>query len=121
MSGPVLVTLGNLANGAAEELFQAALSEALANIKDPNTDWNSRREIHLAIRIQSLDETRRSCKISVGCNTKLAGIRAVPSQIVIGSRDGHLIAAEPFRQEEMFPEPRTPIESEAVESEPVEA
>lgn len=102
---PNLITLQNIGNGAAEELFQAALSAALENIDDPNTDPKAKRAVTLVFTFKT-DEDRRAGYVEIACGTKLAGIRPVSTRVFIGRHEGMLAAAQAPRQEEMFPQPK---------------
>ena len=58
MSDPKPITLANVGDGAAEELWAAALAAALRNVRDPNTDWKVPRKITLTVSL-TVDEERR--------------------------------------------------------------
>lgn len=100
---PNLITLSGIANGAAEELFQAALRDALKNMDDPNTDWKTPRTIRLSFTMRT-DEQRRAGDVEIECTTKFPGIRSVGTRVFFGRHEGQLAAAEAPRQEEMFPQ-----------------
>lgn len=101
---PREISLASLADGAAEQLFQAAFADVLKNIDDPNTAWKAPREITLRIRV-SCDEQRRAGAISIGCATKLPGARPVSTIIHLGRHQGQFTAVEAFKQEDLFPTP----------------
>lgn len=101
----VLVALGNIADGAAEELWQDALQKVLDNIEDPNTDEKAKREIVMRFTITP-DGDRRHAKVAVGCTTKLCGVQAIKARLLIGKHLGRMVAREAERQEEMFPTPQ---------------
>jgi hypothetical protein len=109
MTTPVrLITLEGLADGAAAELFEAALKQVLINIQDPNTGWKAPREIGLRFRF-SVDEDRSVGDVEIQCQTKLAGVKGVKTNIVYGNHLGELVAVEQPRQQEFFqpaPAPR---------------
>lgn len=86
-------TLDTLANGALLELFGAELARVLTNIQDPNTDHKAKREIALRITFKP-DENRDVTDILVAASCKLAGIKAVRSQLFIGKQNGKLVAVE---------------------------
>lgn len=107
------VTLAGIAHGAAAELFEAAQAEVLRNLTDPNTDWKARRRVTLTFDY-AIDEARRSGDVEVKCQTKLAGIKGVTTQIVVGRHLGVLKAVEQPGQEELFTQPQggpRPIET----------
>lgn len=102
---PRTLTLSNLADGAAEELFQQALARVLENVDDPNTDAKARRVITLSFTVTP-DEDRRTGKVAVSCSTRLAGISPMRVNIHIGRHDGRVAAVEALHQEELFPQPQ---------------
>ena len=104
MSDPRLVTLSGLAQGAVEELWQAALAQVLENIDDPNTAADTKRKIGLEFVVEP-DESRKSAKITFRSTVKVAGVRAVGTSVFIGKHEGRLAAVEAIPQEELFPRP----------------
>lgn len=102
---PRKITLESIAAGAAEELFEAAFAEALANIDDPNTDWKAKRRVTLNFTL-ACDEQRRTVTVEVDCGTKLAGIRSVGTTVFLGRHEGQLVGREALSQEELFPKPQ---------------
>lgn len=113
MSEPRLMTLTTVAEGAAEELFQTALSQLLINIDDPNTKAETVREIVLRVRFKP-DDSRRKSAVLVECKTKLAAAKPVGAMVAIGYHKGVLSCVEPMKQEELFPTPRSKPEAVAV-------
>lgn len=101
---PKTITLNDLGDGAAEELFQAALSQVLANIDDPNTEAKARRSISLTFSF-GVEEDRRAGKIGISCSTKLAGVRPASATVFLGRHKGKLAAVAGPSQSEMFPSP----------------
>ncbi len=109
--------LDKMAGGAAEELFQNALAMVLDNLQDPNTDWKKKRQITLRIAFHT-DEERRNAHCEIGCETRLAGIKPVPTIVHLGRHLGAAVAIEALRQEELFTEPHgrpRRLEDEGVE------
>jgi hypothetical protein len=98
------VTLAGLAEGAAEEKFQDALSRVLLNIDDPNTKPDAVRQITLLVSFKP-DDSRRKSAVLVECKTKLAHSRPAGAMIALGYHKGVLSAVEPMKQEELFPTP----------------
>lgn len=97
------MTLGSLADGACEELFQAALKRVLENIDDPNTHHKAKRQIRLSVTFEA-DEERKTTRVNVSCDTKLAGVRPASAVLFVGRRNGQLLAVEAYKQEALFPE-----------------
>lgn len=97
--------LDTMCEGAATELFDAALAQVLDNIEDPMTDPKMARVITLKIILKPLSDERRSAVVSVECSAKTAGVRPVRSTVAIGRHDGQMVAVEAMKQEELFPSP----------------
>jgi len=115
MAEPNLLRLETLADGAAVELFEAALARALENIDDPNTDPEQVRKIVLTVTLRP-DSKRRDLKIGIQCTQKLAAMVPVTTTAFVGRNAGKLAAVEAFSQESLFPSPNsrpTPVASEA--------
>lgn len=104
MADPRLVTLGNLGNGAASELFAAKLGEVLDNIDDENTDAKAKRQITLTFVFQP-EADRRTTRCEVAVGTKLAPIRRFQTTLALGQHLGARAAVEPLAQEELFNKP----------------
>ena len=87
------VTLTTLKNGAALELFEAALSEVLENIEDPNIVAKAKRTIELKVSF-AVGEDRDISGVAIEVGTKLAKRNAAITVVHIGRRMGALIAVE---------------------------
>jgi hypothetical protein len=101
---PKLIRLGEIADGAAEELFQAALRQVLESMDDLNTDWRSKREITLRFTFKTTEE-RKAAAVAIACTTKLPSVKPVGLFVHLGRHKGHLAAVEAMKQEEMFKSP----------------
>ena len=101
---PFRVTLGNVADGVAEEYFTAALKQVLENIRDPNTDHKAKQKIVLTVTMVS-DEDRVIGAVQVACATKLAGVKPHAAMIHIGTHHWELVAVSAAKQSDMFKEP----------------
>jgi hypothetical protein len=51
-----MMTLDNLGQGAAKEIFDGALKKVIENIKDVNTDWKPQRSISLVVTFKPDEE-----------------------------------------------------------------
>lgn len=89
----VVVTLDNLAEGAAAELFQAELEKVLRNIADPNTDPTAIRRVTLTVGIQP-DEDREVGEVAVKASSKLAGPNGARTRVYFGRHQGAFVASE---------------------------
>lgn len=66
------LSLVNLKDGAAVEMFDLALAETLANINDPNTSMKPRKII-LEVTVAPADEHRTFIGYLIDCKKKLCG------------------------------------------------
>lgn len=89
------VSLSTIANGAAEELFQAELQEILENIQNINTDPESKRSITIQLVFQPNDD-RRILKVGVAVKKNIAAVRGAATVLYTGDakRDGKFQALE---------------------------
>ena len=101
---PRVVTLDELHEGAALEMWQDALDQVLANAVDPNTAHRDVRRIRLDVDFR-VNEERNVADVELTCSTKLAGRRGVASLVYLGKHEGQTIAVEQPRQDELFPAP----------------
>jgi len=102
------ITLDNIGNGAAKELFDHELEKVLRNIQDPNTRATEMRRITIMISIAPTEE-RDSGAIEVKCMSKLAGIKPVVTPVFMGKEHGQMVAYQtnpnqfelPFKKEQV--------------------
>jgi hypothetical protein len=111
------VTLTTLKDGAAVELFEAALEEVLSNIEDPNIVAKANRVINIKVTFMC-GEDRDISGVAIEVVTKLANRNAVTTVVHMGRRMGALIAVEyDPRQRDIFDPERgegiTPLASVA--------
>ena len=100
------ITLATLADGAAGEMWGAALDKVLENIDDPNTDPEAKRAIVLTITFEP-DAQRRTLQTGIVCVPKLAGVKAATSTVFLGRDHGVLKAVEAPAQDELFTDPKS--------------
>lgn len=98
-----IVTLANLAEGAALERFDRELQQALDNIADPNTDPKAVRTITLTVKIKP-NENRTMGEVKFSAAAKLAPYAPVETLVFIGRSNGNVVASELL--------PPTPLEEE---------
>jgi hypothetical protein len=110
------VTLDTIGGGALPELFAAELARVLANIADPNTKAESKREI--AIKVTFAPKADRDvADVSLVCSSKLAGIVKVSTTVFMGKQAGKLVAVENDpRQSTLFDDPSAKPQLAAVAS-----
>lgn len=77
------ISLTNLRDGAAIEMFDFELQRILDNIVDPNTNPKTKREVVLKVSITP-DENREIGDIEITCTPKLAGQKSAMAKIIIG-------------------------------------
>jgi hypothetical protein len=99
------LNLGNIARGAAEEIFSLELARVLANIADVNSDAEQKRTITLEFIFKPFAD-RSGTEIIVQSKAKLGAVNAVKGAAFI-VRKGGQIAAYPHdpRQAALFSEP----------------
>lgn len=79
--------IGNVANGAAVELFDHAMQEVLVNIMDENRDPLETRKITLTIEIKSNRE-RNMAAVGVQAKTTLAPVIKADSTMFFRNEKG---------------------------------
>lgn len=77
------MSLENLGDGAAIEMFNDELQKILDNIVDPNAQAKKDRKIVLTVTIKP-DEDRQIGDILIECQGKTAASRAYATRCVIG-------------------------------------
>lgn len=104
------VTIENIADGVAPELFGHELAKVAANICDQNTKAKAKRQIVLTFTFEP-DEEREETRVTVECKSKLATIKPYSKTAFIGKRNGKpTVYAQDERQTDMFDEEQaTPI------------
>ena len=100
------VTLENLGNGAAAEMFQAELNNVIFNIMDPNTKPDALRSVTLKMKVKPSKE-RTMCSVEIACESRLAPSLPFESTLFVGIEHGEATATEynPNQQRIPFPEP----------------
>lgn len=92
--GCIVVSLGSIANGAAVELFDGALSEAVANILDESTDQTKSREIHLILKMTPDKQEASKITYEIKIKKKLAPPLSVANIMYAKMEEGELVAYE---------------------------
>lgn len=91
MEGVYDITLGNVAGGAAGELFDREFRRALDNIHDPNTNPKQKRKITLEFVITPSEDLEEAV-IVVRAKSSLAEIKPASSTVFMGRRNGRVVA-----------------------------
>ena len=102
MSENEKMSLVNIKDGAAIELFDNALEKVIENIHDINTTVDA-REITLKITVKPLDENRNVIVYGVKCSSKLSGQEALKGVADITIEKGRLIAVCRKERQERLP------------------
>ena len=90
------ISLSNLGDGAANELFERELDRVLKDILDPNTEASAQREINLKL-IFKQDDERDLGATGIKVSSKLAGSRVFVTRVAFGrDKAGHVEAREIF-------------------------
>jgi hypothetical protein len=87
------VTLANVGNGAAEEVFREEWQKVMDNIADPNTKADAVREISIHLSIKP-DTDRGFSKIEIFGNSKLQKMVPFTTTFVHGKHNGKNDARE---------------------------
>lgn len=99
-----VVTLSNIANGAAVELFDHELKRVMANIKDPNADAKKKREVTLKVVLSPYAD-RSGAEMQLSVVSKTVPVNGVRGTVFVGRDQGEYKAySHDTRQEEMFAE-----------------
>jgi hypothetical protein len=103
------VSLATIGGGALGELFDAELGRILSNISDPNTSATQKRAMTITLNFKPGRE-RDVAEVSLKCESKLAGIQTVQTQLFLGKMGGKYVAVENDpRQSKLFDEDRAPL------------
>ena len=99
-----VVTLSNIAQGAAVEIFDHELNKVLENIKDPNADPKKKRKITLCVEFAPYAD-RSGSEVSIAVKSNLVSVSGVKSNIFVGVDQGEYKAySHDIRQQELFAE-----------------
>lgn len=81
------ISLGSIANGAAEQLFKRELNQVFKNIDDMNTLVTTPREINLKFKFKP-NADRDSAEVELHVSSKLAPVKAVDTSVHIVEEKG---------------------------------
>lgn len=103
---PQLIDIDTIADGALVQAFGLKLQEVLANISDPNTPANAKREITLTLSLRP-KEDRTQIDTAFTCKARLASLIPATARIFMGKdNDGNLYALDRDpRQQNLFTPP----------------
>ena len=94
------LTLDNIGEGVAGELFQRELEKVLDNILDINTDPKKTRSITLKITIKP-NEDRNLGNIFIDASSTLASNNGYASQVFMGRDNGQPVCIEHRRPKQL--------------------
>ena len=81
------VTLANIADKAANELFAHELKKVMENIDDPNTEAIGARKLVLTFTFDP-DHDRHEIRTTVEVKSKLMGVKGCTRTTFLGKRNG---------------------------------
>lgn len=87
------VSLETIGRGAGVETFNHEFERVLENIRDVNTDPETKREVTLKVTLKP-SEDRQAVAVTIAASSKLAPVKAVGTVIYVGRRDGQTVATE---------------------------
>lgn len=106
------ITLDNVGNGVAAELFEREFRQVMKNIADVNTNPTATREITLKVLIRPTAD-RKDGTLSVKCASKLAPVQPYATPIFFGQLAGEMEAYNHnFKQETLPMENVLPLKHE---------
>lgn len=97
-----VLSLANLAGGAAVEAFDIQLEKVLENILDPNTNPTAVREVTLKVKIKP-DENRAFGPMEFTCKPKFGDDKPITTMVHIGRKGSKAIASEHDARQLSFP------------------
>lgn len=88
------IDLNTFASGAFAEKFNAEMSKAFENMRDPNTDPKKPRTVTMTIKLKG-DEERNLGFVDVGSKVSLAPSKDVTTKIILDrDSDGKIVGKE---------------------------
>ena len=102
MDMPPRPKLSSLADGAAEQLFDAELKRCLENIQDPSTKATAARVINLKITLLP-DEDRGFMDVEIYATSKLAALKPKETRVHLARAKGDYIGKEQTRPQMPLP------------------
>lgn len=94
MEGFRELTLAEIDNGGAEELFARELRQVMQNIDDPSTDPTAKRKITLEIEFTP-NQNRDMGVVEISAKSKMAPARSTGSSFVLRRQGRELTPWEP--------------------------
>lgn len=88
-----LIPLHQLSNGECEDIFKENIERLLLNAIDPSTSSKGKRKFTLKVEFKPT-EKRREVDVTLSSSFNLVGKKPVKTRIMVGRRDGHVVAAE---------------------------
>lgn len=89
-----LTSLSNLAEGAAIELFDFALQDAVANIEDPNRDPLAERKITMTVILKPSKTRQGMIDVEIKVEPKLQARKVINTILNFGRVNGKLETRE---------------------------
>lgn len=95
------LSLTNLREGSAVELFDAELEKVAEDMMDPNKERSKARTITLTVTFKPHPEDRFA-SIGISCRSNLAPVQTVAGTVAFG-REGKTPVLRELVQQELFP------------------
>ena len=89
-----IVTLENLGQGAAAELFQAEFVKLIENVSDPNTRPDAVRTVTIKVKVKPDKKARNMCSVEIQCDSKLVPSQPFETIMFVGMEHGEAVATE---------------------------
>lgn len=107
------ISLDQLGQGAALELFEAELAKVIANIDDPNTSRTAKRQVTLKVVFTPDKKVLDMCVVEIHCESKIAPATPFETTMFVGIENGEAVASE------YSPHQGSLLDDQRVEDEPV--
>lgn len=87
------ISIFELMDGAVQERAALVMRDILANIADPNTEAKKTRTLTVKFLFQP-SEDREMVGVDVQCESRLAPIRGIATQLALATQEGVPVAVE---------------------------
>jgi hypothetical protein len=99
---PTVVSLSNIANGSAVQIFDHNMRKVLENIKDPNTSAKAARSITLKVEFKPYPD-RNGSEVSISVSSRMAPVSSVNSTVFLGATENGLQAYSNDTRQQVLP------------------
>jgi hypothetical protein len=99
---PTVVSLSNIANGHAVQIFDHNMRKVLENIKDPNTSAKAVRSITLKVDFMPYPD-RNGSEVKISVSSRMAPVSSVNSTVFLGAGENGLQAYSNDTRQQALP------------------